>query len=175
MVREIGPSHTENSVLFDGAKQGVQAFFQGVEGRNFKDGKAMSEKGRGTLSVDKEGWIKLSRSNTDGKFEIQLRPKGPGKPSFEKRYIPPPRLIRINCEARSEGGEHTLRFLLKDEEGDQWLANEKKKVVPGDWSGIEVYLWADSTKDCLFRIDDIADKAPSTLAIRHLTISEQSS
>lgn len=176
MVREIGPIHSQSSILFDGPKQNIQAYFQGVEGRDYKDGKAVSERGRGTLSFDnKEGCLVVSRSNTEGKFEIQLRPKGPKRPSFEKRYTPPPRLIRISCEAKVERGEHTLRFLLKDEEGDRWLGREKKVVSPGDWTRLESFLWVDSTKDVLFRIDDIAAHAPSSIFIRNLSISEQSS
>jgi hypothetical protein len=173
ILKELGPLHHESTVLFNGSQPDVQAFLEGVEGRIYKDKDPVSEKGRGTLTVNSDGCLIVARSNTDGRFQIQLRPKGPKKPSFLKSYSPPPRLVHISCEAKSEGGEHTLRFVLKDEERDEWLANEKKKIDGTDWIPLNVYLWIDSTRDCLFRIDDVTAKAPSKVMIRRLTISEK--
>lgn len=117
--------------------------------------------------------MRVERSNTDGKYEIQLLREGPGQPSFSKRY-PPSRVLRIDCEARVQGGEHTLRFLAKDEKGDEWLANEKRTIKPDEWVRLEVRLWVDSTKDFLFRIDDQnVTHAPSCVLIRGLTVVEE--
>jgi hypothetical protein len=56
----------------------------------------------------------------------------------------------------------------------EWLANEKRTVKPADWSKLEMYLWVDSTKDFLLRIDDEQlTSVPSTLFIRNLSVVEE--
>jgi hypothetical protein len=173
IIKELGPLHHGRVLLYDGVKSNIQAHFKGVESRIYKDDQPTSEKGKGNLLIDGDGLLKIYRSNVDGKFEIQLRCQGPKKPSFQKRYNPPPRVLHVSCEARVEGGEHVLRFVLKDHETDKWLINEERTITSPDWTGLEVFLWVDSTRDFLFRIDDIASNAPSTVMIRNLLIWEE--
>jgi hypothetical protein len=170
---ELGPLHHFRRVLYDTTRDNPQADFRGVEGRRYKEGKPIGDKGRGTLTFEPDGIFRIDRANLDGKFELQLRRQGPEKPSFSKLFNPPPRVVRVTCEARAERAEHTLRFVLKDEEADGWLASEKRTIRPPDWTKLEAYLWIDSTKDFLFRIDDERTTgAPTTLFIRNLSVEE---
>jgi hypothetical protein len=174
-IRALGPLHRSSSVLYE-LSQGTMPLLRGKESRFYKSNKPTSEKAKGQFTIDRESVIRVDRTNIDGKYEIELRPQGPKRPSFSKRHNPPPRLLHVSCEARVEAGAHTLRFLLKDEEADEWLTNEKRIVSSQDWMKIDVYLWVDSTVDCLFRIDDQdLTLAPSTVFIRNLLVVEESS
>jgi len=173
IIKELGPLHHGREMLYDSARSDAPAHFRGVEGREYKDGKPVGDKGLGSLIVDSSGNVKVDRTNTSGRFEIQLRRQGPKNPSFLKRYSPPQRVLCVNCEARAEGGEHTLRFVVKDQEKDTRLAEEKKIIKPAEWTELAIYLWVDSTKDVLFRIDDLASQAPSTVIIRKLVITDE--
>src|SRR5713101_1096664 len=124
IVKELGPLRNFRRTLYDATQGNPGADFRGVEARRYKDGKPISERGRGALTFEQDGTLRVDRSNLDGSFQVQLRPQGKDKPSFSKRYNPPPRRLRIACEARIEGGgDHVLRFVLKDEDAGEWLAN----------------------------------------------------
>ena len=174
IIRELGPLHHFRRVLYDTTADNPQADFRSLEARRIKDDKPVGDKGRGRLTFEPDGTFRVDRTNLDGKFELHLRRQGPEKPSFSKLYNPPPRVVRITCEARADGAEHTLRFVLKDEEAEEWLANETRTIKPPDWTKLEAYLWIDSTKDFLFRIDDErVTGAPTALFIRNLSIVEE--
>jgi hypothetical protein len=173
VVRDLGPVHKRVSCLFDGGTANLSANFIGVEAKEYRDNRPATERARGSMVVD-GNTITVERTNSAGKFELQLRPTGPNRPSFEKSYSVPRRLIRINCEAKVEGGDHTLRFVLKDEGEDKWLGKSEKIIRAGDWTPLETYLWVSSTKDLLFRIDDIEPtQVPSTVFLRNLIIVEE--
>ena len=173
-IKELGLLNRARKLLYDSAESNMEAHFKGVEGREYnKEGKPSGEKGFGNLTIDYDGNVRVDRTNADGRYEIQLRCQGPKKPSFAKSYTPPQRLLRVNCEAKAEGGEHTLRFVAKDNELDKRLAEDKKKIQPGEWTELALYLWVDSTRDILFRIDDLASQAPSTILIRKFVITDE--
>jgi hypothetical protein len=172
VVEELGALHPGETVLFDSSEGLRLAHFRGVESYIYKGKERVGQKAEGALSIEDGDVLRVDRSGTEGKYEIQLRPEGRGVPSFAKRY-PPSRGLRITCEAKAEGGEHSLRFVAKDEKQGNWLADDKKTVRPGDWTKVDVRLSVDSTKDFLFRIDDHAAHAPSKVSIRNLIIAEE--
>lgn len=174
-IKSLGPIHRPSSILFD-SELSSAAHFRGKQSKIYKSGKAASEQAAGEMRIDRDGVLQIDRSNAGGKYEIQLRPRGPDNPSFTKRHNPPPRVLHITCEARVEGGTHDLRFVAKDEKHDKWLANEIRTVKSSDWTKIDCYLWVKSTLDFLLRIDDEnLTEAPSSLFIRKLSVTEESS
>lgn len=173
-IRVLGPLRGRRGVLYDSRRDPNSKFLQAKESYIYKDDRRVSDKARGSLSFGADGLLTIDRKNTAGKFEIHLRPQGPKWPSFARAMDPPPpRSLRVNCEVKAEGATHKVRFLAKDEETDKWLANQTKRIEPGDWNVVELFLWVDPTRDFLFRIDDQdVTKAPTTLMIRNLTIEE---
>jgi hypothetical protein len=78
---------------------------RGKESRTYKSKKPTSERAKGQFTIDRESVIRVDRTNTNGKYEIELRPQGPKRPSFSKRHNPPPRLLHVSCEAKSHSSE----------------------------------------------------------------------
>ena len=174
-IEMLGPIQGSRATLYDSRRDGHPKRIKGLEAYVYKGKERIGPKAEGTLEIGSGGELQIRRTNTSGRFEIQMRPNGPGKPSFEKVAVPPaPRALLVSCEAKVEGGTHTLRFVAKDEEEEKWLASETRKVTPGDWTKFEFYLWVDATRDFLFRIDNEgASAAPSTVFIRNLSIVEE--
>ncbi len=173
-IRVLGPLRSRRGVLYDSRRDPNSKLLQGKESYIYKEDKRVGDKAQGSLSFGSDGLLTIDRKNIAGRFEIHLRPQGPKRPSFAKAMDPPPpRSIRVNCELKAEGATHKVRFLAKDEENEEWLAKETKRIEPGDWNVLEFFLWVDPTRDFLFRIDDEeVTKAPTTLMIRKLTIEE---
>jgi hypothetical protein len=175
-IEAMGPLHGQKeNTLYDGLQQAHYRNLRGLESHIYKGNERVGEKAQGSLSVAAGGLLAISRDNAAGRFEIQLRPSGPGKPSFAKSSAPPPpRILHVSCAVKAEAATHSLRFVFKDEEGEKWLGSESKRIQPGDWVSLDLYFWIDSTKDFLFRIDDEdVTAAPSKLLIRDLSITEE--
>jgi predicted nucleotide-binding protein len=146
--------------------------FSGMEAKIWKEGKPFGEVGRGTLDFP-QGMLRISRTNTEGRFEVHLRPNGKGAPSFRRMREPALRRIRVTCDARAERGDHDLHFVLKDENADKWLGNQTVKVTAGDWASISLAFKVAADVDLLLRIDDQkVSAAPSVVSIRNLLVKE---
>jgi hypothetical protein len=176
-ISTLGPLQGGRNVLFASDKHGHPRVFQGKEAHVYKGKDKVGDKAKGSLAVGPDGLLTIGRSNNAGRFEIHIRPHGPGKPSFTKNADPPaPRCLRVSCSVKAEGATHKLRFVAKDEDQDKWIASETRVIEVGDWNRMEFYLWVDATRDFLLRIDDEeVSEAPATLLIRDLTVSEESS
>jgi hypothetical protein len=164
---------SSNTVLYESG-QTIRPFdFVAREGAFWKDGKPSPEKGTGKVEYAKqEGVLKLTRTNQQGRFEIELRHDGPGAPSIRQSQRPPRRILRVACEAKVDKGAHSVRFVLKDNSGE-WVANELRAIDNTDWQPVEVYFSVSPTEDLLLRIDDeMPSKVPSTLYMRHLVIED---
>src|SRR5262249_16564501 len=158
-------------LLYDSRRAMDPKFLRGHRAQIYKADKPIGERAEGSLMVGPDGVITINRVNATGRFEIQLRPQGPSRPSFRKIIDPPPRQLRVTCEVKAEDATHRMRFVAKDEQSDKWLADETWRIEAGDWQPIEFSLWVDPAKDFLFRIDDEEpSKAPTKLLIRNLTV-----
>jgi hypothetical protein len=170
-------------IIYDG-RGGIDGFdFRGQEAELWTgvgtNAKPISPKGHGTLKREEGGILNVRRTDTDGRFEVWLQ-----RFSFEGKdysYIPKnlhisgKRKLRISFEAKTVGGEHTLRFVIRIEEGYR-LAEDIVRVSASEWKSFEVFLQFDPTQDCQLRIDDESvSKAPSSVQIRNIVVAERQS
>jgi hypothetical protein len=67
-----------------------------------------------------------------------------------------------------------LRFVLKSEPGNKWLASEDFTIGEKTWKPIEMYCEIDPAVDCYLRIDDYnVESIPSNLQIRNIVVAER--
>jgi CAP12/Pycsar effector protein, TIR domain len=172
-IAQFGTSKT--GIILDGSEELKPFLFTHRNAYIFKDDKKASGISKGSLEFTEQGTIKISRTNTEGKYELELRPEGKKAPSIKKLLQPPSRIFKVTCEVRvSNGSTHSLRFLLKDLETNQWVSREIRDVTNNDWGRLSVYLRASSTAELLFRIDDFGvSAAPSHVELRQLSLSEE--
>jgi hypothetical protein len=169
---------TGERVIYDSTKGYAQNDFQGKEGRFYVDNKPSGPKGLGTLAVEEGGVLNIQRTNTAGRFEVRLQRYL--YDNLEQKRIPrnvliaAQRKLRISCQAKVLGGEHSLRFVLKNDETGAWLANEKVRVTRNDWTPITLYFQVSPGVDFWVRIDDEqVARAPSSVQIRNLVVAER--
>lgn len=168
-------------IIYD-SRGGIDGFdFRGQESQLWTgvgtDAKAISPKGHGALKLEGGGILDVQRIDTDGRFEVWLQ-----RFSFEGKeysfipknlHISGKRKLRIGFDAKAVGGEHTLTFVIRIEEGYR-LAEESVRVSASEWKPFEVFLQFDPTKDCQLRIDDgSVSKAPSSVQIRNIVVAER--
>jgi hypothetical protein len=172
-IGQFGTSKT--GIILDGNEELKPFLFAYRNSYIYKDDKKSSKFSKGSLEFTDEKTIKISRTNTDGKYELELRPEGPKSPSIKKLLQPPSRIFKVTCEVRvSNGSTHRLRFLLKDLESKDWVSSEVKEITNTDWGLVSIYLRASSTAELLFRIDDFGvSGAPSHVELRQLSLSEE--
>jgi hypothetical protein len=148
--------------------------FEHRNGRFWQGDKPISPHGDGALHFLPDGVMRLVRRDQVGRYEIELRRNGRGKPTIFKSYEPPDRVITVSCDARVEEGDRTLHFILKDEATNKWIAHATETIASSSWTRVTVYLRALPTADLVLRIDDeIPSKMPSTLYLRNLVMKQE--
>jgi hypothetical protein len=168
----------KEQVIFDGTN-GVDGFdIKGWPGNTWKDNVAVGAKGEGELRFDEGGVINVKRTNTDGRYELTLQRYTYAGRDYhllpKNESIGGKRKLRIRCEAKAIGGEHTLRFIVRDPASGKRLADDWKRVKENDWIPIEIFLQADPSTDCQVRIDDDSvSHAPSSVQLRNLVVAER--
>jgi hypothetical protein len=172
-IRNLAARVSSKTVLYESGQTIRPYDFVAREGAFWKNGARDSEKGTGKVEyLKQEGVLKLTRTNQQGRFEVELRHNGSREPSIRQTQRPPRRVLRVACEAKVDKGEHTVRFVLKDANGD-WVTNEKRAVGNTDWQPLELYFDVSPISDLLLRIDDeIPTEFPSALYMRHLVIED---
>lgn len=169
-------------VIYDSSKRDIGYDFEGREEYIWTtvNGKPtrVSSKGLGTLTFEKGGVLNIQRTNAEGRYQVRLE-----RYIFdnaEKTNIPKDDLIeghrnlKVSCEAKIIGGEHTLKFVLKNEAADKWLATEDRRVTMDSWTPLTAYFRIPANQDCRLRIDDLeVSKAPSSIQIRNLVLAEK--
>lgn len=168
-------------VIYDSTKDCYESDFRGLEGFFWKGigdkAEKISGQGLGFLEVE-GGVLNLHRTNKEGRFEIQLRRysyNGQDEECIPKNVeISGKRKLRIACQAKVPEGEHSLHFVLKNEETQIWLAHQTKRITKSRWTDINLLFLVDPTLDCRLRIDDQdVSKAPSSIQIRNLLVVEE--
>lgn len=131
----------------------------------------------GDLSFETDGILNIERTNTEGRFETWLqRYSYDGKVNkiIPKEPQATQRVFRVSFEARAMEGQHTLRFVFKDEQTNKWLASAEKSIVDEAWRNFDLYLPVSQARECRLRIDDLAvSRAPSSLQIRKIVLAEK--
>ena len=171
------------TVLFDPRDGGVANNFRGRAGAFFKgkgaDARPISPIGAGTLQVDAAGVLTITRTTSDGRFEIF--PTGPAaRATGNKRIFAAKdatavdRAIWFHCEARSASGRQGLRIVLKNDPKETWLASEKRIIDIADWVAIDVYFHIDPSLEFYIRIDhEEVTQVPSQLQLRGIIVREK--
>lgn len=171
-------STVAEQILYD-MSQGHDPFdFKGVEGRRYIGDKPTGPKGLGRLTIEPNGVLNLQRENTEGRFEIHLCRYRYG--DSEQTMVPKNELVsgerklRVSCEAKVIGGEHTLRFVLKNPDNLGGLPYENVRVASNEWTPIDVYFQCTPSVGFFLRIDDQdVSQVPSSVQIRELVVAEK--
>ena len=136
--------------------------------------------GEGTLKIDPGGVLTINRTKSEGRFEIWLLDdqsrgaKARGKIFPANQHLSADRKLWVHCEARTDGAKHAVRFILKNEETQAWLANERRTIETTDWTTLDVYFRVDPTRDFWFRIDhEEISKIPTQLQLRGIVLRER--
>ena len=138
----------------------------------------ISEYGTGVLTFESGGVLNIQRSNTDGRYEVTLQAYLFGKTETtaipRDDLIPGLRRLRLSCEAKAAGAEHTLRFVLKNEKTNKWVAQDERTITSNTWTPINIYFQIPPTEECRLRIDDLnVTYAASSVQIRNLVLAER--
>ncbi len=84
------------------------------------------------------------------------------------------RTLRISCEAKTSGGAHIVRFVIRNPETGQRLAQELKNINSNEWTPISVFLQTDPSQNAEMRIyHETGSVLPSRIQIRKLMLAEQ--
>jgi len=161
----------EPNYLYDGKKHFNERHYIHRNSFIYEKRERISPASDGNMQFMDDGVLKLERNNFEGRYEIELRPNGQKSPTFQKSIS---RFLRVRCEAKIEGGNHTLRFVMKDIEADEWTDQRTVTIGNTDWKSIEVELNSPPCVDLLFRIDDLNPaKVPSSVFLRNIIVAEE--
>jgi len=176
-------TNTAERVIYDSTKSADPHDFRGAESQfwNPQENKPTGPRGAGALTIErgKDGVIlNLRRTNTEGRYEIWLQRflyDGHERDVIPKNeLIAGKRKLHVSCEAKVVDSGHSLRFVLRDEQKGQWLANSVTKLTKNEWTPVDFYFQIPPTVNTQFRIDDEAvSKAPSSVQIRKLVVAER--
>ena len=144
-----------------------------------RGGKKYNELGTGPISGVAEGSavitdtaIELKRSNSEGVYQIEIRPNGKNEPSIAQ--VPTAaRRFEVKFDARIENTSHNLRVVFVDNKFYNWLDDELFVVSSQNWNSYVALLKVSPTSDVLLRIDDEIDTLPSgKLYIRNIIVTQ---
>ena len=137
----------------------------------------------GELTV-RSGVLSISRANTAGTTQIWLEKYKYGEPAELRKLLPKnenisgTRKLRVSCEIKAVGGEHTILFIIKGEKAPlgEHMATKRERITQGEWMPIEAYFQVSPGQNCFFRIDDRSVSKPgSSVQIRNLVLAEKKS
>jgi hypothetical protein len=175
-------SDTTERMVFDSTVEGIGfGFPKGFEDYVWTniDGKDVRVGGRAKGSVTIEGGqvLTINRENTEGRFQLWLERynyNGTVVQSVPKESSLSQRIFRLILEARVVGGDHTLRFVFKNEQENKWYASRKITVTEEVWGRYELYFPVTPEGKCRLRLDDIdVTRAPSRIQIRNVVLTEK--
>lgn len=169
-------------VLYDSSAHCDEKCFEAVEARVWDDDldKYVGPKGRGLLRIERDGVITLTRKNDGGKFEVWLRQyvwEGALK-TYIPKHTPPAgrRELRVSCQAQAAGGEHVLRFVLKNFETYRWVADKSVELNSEEWVPVTRILQIPPGAGVILRLDyESAPPERPPLRLRKLVVADVSS
>jgi hypothetical protein len=141
------------SYVFDGRGRIIEGFDVSFKEECIHDanGKPVSGWARGTLWREAGGILNVQRSNTEGRLELLLKSYSFGRKWYphipQDATIAGKRRLLVECDAKTIGTDHTLRFVVKDPKGGSWLAEYKTTVSGNSWIHLTGLLETDSTMD----------------------------
>lgn len=83
--------------------------------------------------------------------------------------------FRVSCEARTLGGDHVVRFVMRDREKKNWIGRSiVHHISYSEWRRVEAHFVVPPVIEAELRIDDEGVSAvPSTLQPRKLMMTEK--
>lgn len=128
-----------------------------------------------------DGILYINRTNSVGTLQIWLENYlYAGKPHLKilpkNENIAGDRKLRVSCEVKAVGGEHTLLLVIKGENtpGGVHLGDKRQRVASNEWLSVDAYFRVSPGQNCHFRIDDRNVSAPnSSVQIRKLVVAER--
>jgi hypothetical protein len=171
-------SNAYEKILYDSSQGFPQYDFKPiVEGRRWNNNKPYGNRGKGTLTFENNGILNIHRTNIDGRLEVHLQQYYYNDDEME--YIPKNELIsgnrkiRVRCQAKIVGGEHTLRINIKSTDGSMGKSRDVK-VENTEWTQIDIVLEFSPAMDVFLRIDDQdVAKEHSSIQIKNLFVAEK--
>jgi hypothetical protein len=176
-------SETAERVVFDSSKDNIGFGFpkgygdyvwKRIDGNDTRIG----ERAKGSLTIEGGKILTISRENKAGRFQAWLEQYNydgevaqviPREPTLNLR------IFRISLEARAIEGNHTLRFVFKNEQENKWPASGELRITEKTWTKFDLYFQVSPMEKCRLRIDDVAvDNAPSQVQIRNFVLTEKS-
>jgi hypothetical protein len=130
----------------------------------------------------KDGILNISRTNTEGTLQVWLESysyagKARLKVLPKNENISGDRRLRVSCEVKAVGGEHTLLFIMKAVNaplGQHMAADKRQRVTSNEWVALDAYFRVSPGQDCQLRIDNRSVSAPgSSVQIRKLILAER--
>lgn len=166
--------------LPDSAQNGEDVLYISDKSDLFDFRLAKVENAQGELTV-KNGVLDLFRSNVIGRVQMWLENYSySGKRHLrmlpKDESITGDRKLRISCEVKALGGEHTLLFLIKGENAppNVHMAEKRYRVTGNEWAQVDIYFRVSPGENCHFRIDDRSVSAPnSSVQIRKLIFAQR--
>lgn len=170
---------SDEQILFDGTAR-IDGFdVRGNEGSFWANGKPTSSKGLGELTFEDGGILNVQRKNKDGRFELLFQRYAYGGGQYQTipkdDKISGKRKVRVSCEAKVSGAEHSLRFMLREPNGGR-LAEQRVTVKANEWTKFQAFLSGDPL-ECALRVDDEIDPAsgqpPGSVQIRNILLAQR--
>jgi hypothetical protein len=116
--------------------------------------------------------VEIQRANSEGTFEVEIRPKGSNEPTIPR--IPgSDRRFELRFEARVENATHKLRGVIVNSHTYKWLDHTGFTISSQDWASNVTILSAPPGVDVLVRIDDEIDALPTgKVYLRNISIKQ---
>ncbi len=173
---------TKEQLLFDGSAKITGFHVRGEGGHLYARSGAnvhiVGARGEGELTILEEQILNVVHANADGRYEVLLqeyRYNGQTSSVIPKNdAIAGKRTLRISCEAKTSGGAHIVRFVIRNPETGQRLAQELKNINNNEWTPISAFLQADASQNAEMRIyHETGSVLPSRIQLRKLILAEQ--
>lgn len=117
--------------------------------------------------------LEITRTNTEGHWDIDVRPKGASYPTVVKSTN---LRLHVDFDARvTAGARHTVRCVTLEMPGGRWIENQSFLVTEEEWTHRAATLRALPDADVLVRLQDEVEVHPSgTLYLRNIAITKAS-
>lgn len=116
--------------------------------------------------------MRIERKNSEGVFEIEIRPEGKGEPTIP-RIKNSDRIFDIRFEGKVEGKPHKVKIVLIQDITYKWLDHHAFDIASTGWQPFARALKAPPGIDILVRLEEQIDGDPQgALFLRNITVKE---
>ncbi len=139
--------------------------------RHDSSGQAVSSNATAIVDLTDEA-VEIQRTNSEGVWEIEVRPNGRSEPTLPRRPNSD-RTLRVTFDARVTGKEHIVRCVSINASNWAWIENRPFSVKDSEWKGFAAELKAPVNIDVLVRLQDELQHPPDgTLYLQNVVVME---